>query len=96
MVDIKSERIGFIYLAQSLRLPLMMTSVKTLANRGISSSLTKMPSSRTTDRILQDNDLIQLNPRYNAVNDIFNAMSFAVMNTAIVPQCKPQLIITTV
>jgi len=63
-----------------------------------SSSLTKMLSC-TIDRILQDNDMVKLyvvettDARYNTVNDIFNAISFAVMYTAIVSPCKPQLII---
>ena len=58
-----------------------------------------MPSDRTIQKFIIKNDLMRqnvepvTNARHKAVNDIFNAISFAVMNQTIVPLCEPQLII---
>ena len=58
-----------------------------------------MPSDRTIQKFIIKNDLMRqnvepvTNARHKAVNDILNAISFAVMNQTIVPLCEPQLII---
>ena len=77
----------------------MVAVEQSLINQGRSPSLAKMPSNRTIQKFIIKNDLMRqnvepvTNARHKAVNDIFNAISFAVMNQTIVPLCEPQLII---
>ena len=77
----------------------MVTVEQSLINQGRSPSFAKMPSDRTIQKFIIKNDLMRqnvepvTNARHKAVNDIFNAISFAVMNQTIVPLCEPQLII---
>ena len=73
----------------------MIAVEQSLINQGRSPSLAKMPSDRTIQKFIIKNDLMRqnvepvTNARYKAVNDIFNAISFAVMNQTIVPLCDP-------